>query len=539
MNNDKKEIDFIERIHHQAFENVVTRLGGFLNKQKLLSKDASKIVASEFKILKNNYFSGLQLSKKLAKKALNKERTNKRRLYYFNPVMKNYRNKIDLVFPLAAKAWVLDGIIIENQIAGLKKLVGMGDAEDYIIDVLGSASSLSLGAHNPWLIKADRLEDYLQIRDNVCSAYHPGLKQVFGLYELSSLYPGLKQSRVTVHSESSGTLVDCIAIESVVSFAEKHGRKNAKVVAIDGTWAGGYGSAREATGYNVDKQQKERAGKALWVDRCLPPPVKKNEEEFLGILKNKIRDHKMAGLYIEPDVVGDLGVITVDANLLEKVKKMLLEAKIPIIIDCVQQLGRSGGYWGENVETILKNYPYLVVTTAKSASNGLPFGYTIIPKEIADCAYPLSHISTNQMNGPLLRVSIVAEIIKNEKFQQWLQKKSKKIEEIASEYGFERGEQGLRGKFLNRGIYVDNNETVKLAQIALLIEDGILVGALPEAIRYQPMLCELSESNALIARVLFKRIRKVIKGEISQEVINIYNKMKQITTGLARNNISN
>jgi acetylornithine/succinyldiaminopimelate/putrescine aminotransferase len=178
--------------------------------------------------------------------------------------------------------------------------------------------------------------------------------------------------------------------------------------------------------------------------------------------------------------------------------------------------------------------PLLIVTTAKSAANGQPLALTLMPKEIAQAAYPLTQITTNQMNGPLLRALVAAEVLRNPQLQAWFLEKGKQIEEIAASYDIPLGEKGLRGKFLNRGVYVGNNGNVKLAQIALLVEDGVLVGALPEAIRYQPMLLEFSETNQLVAHIIFRRIKKVLEGDISKDVLHIYRKMENLSSGLAR-----
>ncbi len=405
-----------------------------------------------------------------------------------------------------------------------------------MIDVLNSAASLSLGAENPWLVKADHLEDLLGIRDNICAAYHPGVRQAFALESLAKLFPNKTVADVAVHTESSGTIVNSVAIESAVAFAERthNATKPMRLLAVDGTWAGGYGSAREATGFGVDQHQVKRAGKSTWADRCLPPPTSENRTKFLAVVKAELKKQTVAGVYLEPDVVGDLGLVTTDPQLLQQIKHLMSRHQLPIILDCVQQLGRSGSYWGENVDRIFADYPLLIVTTAKSASNGQPFGFTLMPKEVADAAAPLTQITTNQMNGPLLRSLVVAEILNNVEFQTWLKRKSHQIEEIADKYGFAIGSHGLRGKYLNRGVYLKDNELVKLAQIALLVEDGILVGATPNTIRYQPMLLEYSETNRLIAELIFRRVKLVLDGVVSSEVQSIFDRMRDAPTGLAR-----
>lgn len=539
INKNKEELKFLQSLGNQAVNSVVKEFFKFAKNEYHLSKESLRLIDNETRFLEKKFISGLTLTNNLAYLTLAGKNKHKKRIAYFNKTMNNYKKKVLEHYPPAANAWVLNGLVFNSQIAGLKKMSGHTYNTGYIIDVLNSASSLALGAENPWLIKIDRIEDHLGIKDNICTAYHPGIRQGFALKELAKLHPNKKMSgSFVVHSETSGTIVDSIAIESVVGYGEKKLKnKSCRVLAVDGTWAGGYGSAREGTGFGIDGQQKQRSGSNIWVDRCLPQPIKELSDKFLAILEEKLKFRQVAGLYIEPDIVGDLGIVEFDQNLLEKVALLMKKNRLPIIVDCVQQLGRSGGYWGENVESILGNYPLLVLTTAKSASNGQPLGFTLMPKEISDSAHPLSQITTNQMNGPLLRALVVAKILTDKKFQNWLKQKSKTIEKIASEFGFKPGNLGLRGKFLNRGIYMGNNEKVKLAQIALLIEDGILVGAVPQALRYQPMLLDLSDTNEKVARAIFSRVKKILDNEVSKEVRNTYEIMKQVATGLARKNV--
>jgi acetylornithine/succinyldiaminopimelate/putrescine aminotransferase len=538
-NKNRQEIKFLEEVGSQAVDQTLKQLKSYSRGELVLGKESSNLIEREFVHLKNNFLVSLLESSKIADMSLKGINFNERRVAYFNKKMSAYKKGVLDYYPPAANAWVLDGLVFSSQMAGLKKLAGFTNGDGHIIDVLNSASSVALGAENPWLTKMDRVENHLGIKDNICTAYHPGLRQGFALMELAKLYPNKKMlGNLTVHSESSGTVVDSIAIESVVSYAEKksnHGKMQ-RVLAIDGTWAGGYGSAREGTGFGIDGQQKKKSGKNIWVDRCLPPPVAEFADRFLKVLNERIGRNGVAGLYLEPDIVGDLGIVDVDPSLLRKVVAIMKKNKLPIIADCVQQLGRTGSYWGDNVETILKDYPLLVLTTAKSSSNGQPFGFTIMPKEIAHSAHALSQITTNQMNGPLLRVLAVSKILANKQFQKWLGEKSKVIERIASEYGFKAGYRGLRGKHLNRGVYVGDNELVKLAQIALLIEDGVLVGAVPQALRYQPMLMELSETNEKVAHIIFKRVKKIMNGEVSPIVRKAYDMMRRVSTGLARQN---
>ena len=494
------------------------------------------LIAQELTLMEQDFFAGLDRAYAIARDSFRNGRFSAARMRHFNPKMDAKLKQASEKWPQSADVWIIGGLMVQNQVAGLKTLYGLNQEEGTILDVLGSATSLSLGAQNPYLSIFDRVEDALGMRDNICSAYHPSARQAFFLEKIAALYPASEKIPLSIHSESSGAIVNSVSIECALAFIEKRGNGiDAKILAVDGTWAGGHGSAREATGFGVADFEQTRSGRPLYVDRCLPCPTKDKKQEFLSILRQKIKDGAAAGLYIEPDIIGDAGVAVVDPEVLKEALAILKQEALPVIADCVQQIGRTGpSYWGETTEAVLKDYPWLIITAAKSASNGQPFGFTIMPKEIADCAYPRSHLSTNQYNGPLLRAIGVSEFMTDSGFQAWLSAKSTKIEEMAEEYNIPLGHGGLRGKYMNRGVYVGSNDNVKLAQIALLVEDGILTGALPQSLRYQPMLMEYASTNSLVAQIIFRRVGEVMKGNISPEVETIYNSLQGEQSGLAR-----
>lgn len=532
------EEKLISEIFEENLNETIFQFSKYSEDNVILDNKAKHILDSEFALLKEKFIKSIVLSFNLSRKAFFSSRSNKFRFPKYNQLMKKYRDSINSMFPTAANLWILDGLVIEKQIGGIKKLFGVDGEEGLVIDVLGSATSLSLGAENPWLVKTDHIEDHLGIRDNLGAVYHPGIRQGFAFEQLLNYYPGRKLGNpLVVHAESSGAVVNTIAIESVAAYAEKYlsSKKPLPLIyAVDGSWAGGYGTAREGTGFGVDNIITKRTGKQLWVKRCLPPPTLKNKISFINIIREGLGKGELGGIYLEPDVIGDLGMIGTNQEVLIETVVILNKAGIPIILDCVQQLGRTGGYWGENAENIFTSSKLLVISAAKSASNGLPFGYVIMPKVVADTAYPLTQLTSNQMNGPLLRAVVIAKVLSCKKMQSWIKQKSEDVINIARQYGLSIGDKGLRGKYLNLGIYVGDNNNVKLVQLALLIEDGILTGALPNCIRYQPMLLEFSETNQLIAQIIFRRIQKVLKGDISPVVLDLYKYMEGKTSGLAR-----
>ena len=290
----------------------------------------------ELTLIEQEFFAGLDMSYVIAKDSFENLRCNKARIRYYNSEMDAKLNDLSKMWPNSAGAFVIGGLLFKEQIAGIKNLYGLDKNTGAIIDVLGSATSIALGAHNPYISIFDYVEEALKVRDNICTAYHPGVRQVFFLNKISKLYPGKTETALSIHSESSGAIVDSIAIESALAYIEKRvGGAKTRILAVDGTWAGSYGVSREATGFGVSDFGVKRTKKTLYIDRCLPSPTKENEKLFLGMLQDKIDEGVTAGLYIEPDIIGDSGIELVDSKVLSETLAILNKRQLPLIADCV------------------------------------------------------------------------------------------------------------------------------------------------------------------------------------------------------------
>ncbi|MEM4134716.1 MAG: aminotransferase class III-fold pyridoxal phosphate-dependent enzyme [candidate division WOR-3 bacterium] len=466
--------------------------------------------------LERLYFGALRLSQILSEQAIREGRINPRRSVWFNPEMQALINRAREVFTPQTLVWQLDGIGLLRQRGGLKEVYAAGGKgwksqfDGVFHDVLGSATSLNLGAEFPYASIVGTIASQMGIGDNFCLPYHPGLHQITGAEVLSSLYPN--PTEVYIFTESSGTAVNSAAIEAVCAYGESvFPGKLPKVLQIDGTWCGGLGTAKEGTGFGVASQAEKRGTR--WVDRCLPLPTAENRDWFLKIVEEKIARGEAAGIFLEP-IVGDAGIVPVDPQLIKELIKILKQGAnghpLPIIVDTVQQgTGRTGNFWGIEHLPELQNYPYLVLTTAKSSSNGQPFGFMIIPKQIAEKAYPLSMITTNSGNGGLLRAVVVAKFVTDPRIQEIIDKNAQIIDEVATQYGL-----NLRGLRMNRGIETGSRELMELIQWHLFIKYGILVGALPATVRFQPMLLESPSTIRNITEAVCRGISEIINGVV-------------------------
>lgn len=474
------------------------------------------LLEAQLAYLERLYFGALRLSQILSEQAIREGRINPRRSVWFNPEMQALINRAREVFTPQTLVWQLDGIGLLRQRGGLKEVYAAGGKgwksqfDGVFHDVLGSATSLNLGAEFPYASIVGTIASQMGIGDNFCLPYHPGLHQIIGAEVLSSLYPN--PTEVYIFTESSGTAVNSAAIEAVCAYGESvFPGKLPKVLQIDGTWCGGLGTAKEGTGFGVASQAEKRGTR--WVDRCLPLPTAENRDWFLKIVEEKIARGESVGVFLEP-IVGDAGIVPVDPQLIKELIKILKQGAnghpLPIIVDTVQQgTGRTGNFWGIEHLPELQNYPYLVLTTAKSSSNGQPFGFMIIPKQIAEKAYPLSMITTNSGNGGLLRAVVVAKFVTDPRIQEIIDKNAQIIDEVATQYGL-----NLRGLRMNRGIETGSRELMELIQWHLFIKYGILVGALPATVRFQPMLLESPSTIRNITEAVCRGISEIINGVV-------------------------
>jgi hypothetical protein len=129
----------------------------------------------------------------------------------------------------------------------------------------------------------------------------------------------------------------------------------------------------------------------------------------------------------------------------------------------------------------------------------------LIPKKVAEASYPLSMITTNSGNGGLLRAAFVAKFLEDPRVQSIIDQNAQVIDEVASLHGM-----NLRGLRMNRGIETGSKEVMEVIQWHLYIKYGILVGALPATVRFQPMLLEHPETIRNITKATCRGIKEVL-----------------------------
>src|SRR3989344_7012843 len=125
----KTELKFIEKIAEKSLCKVLSKFNQYTQNKLSLKNEEKKVLQAEFNLHERKFEESLLYAVKLSEITLKETRPSKKRVWYQNSAMKSLRKSLDGVFPHAARAWVLDGLIIKNQFAGIKYLVGLNNNE--------------------------------------------------------------------------------------------------------------------------------------------------------------------------------------------------------------------------------------------------------------------------------------------------------------------------------------------------------------------------------------------------------------------------
>ncbi len=195
-------------------------------------------------------------------------------------------------------------------------------------------------------------------------------------------------------------------------------------------------------------------------------------------IRGLAQDNKCAAIMLEI-IQGEGGVRTLSDELIETVKELSGEYKVPLIIDEVQTgNGRTG-----------KFYAYMhyglnpdIVTTAKGLGGGLPIGATLFSERFENALIPGSHGST--FGGNPVVCAAAASVIERID-ERLLSEIIKKEDFIRRELSAHQSVKSISGKGFMLGIEIDGD--VKEA-VSRCIENGLLVLTAKNKIRLLPPL---------------------------------------------------
>ncbi len=448
------------------------------------------------------YLAAAKQAYDISQRSLNGDYANKQRSPYFNEAVATVYQAIRQTYVDKGFISILGGVTIVNQIGSIKQMYISESESQPVLDVMGSATTLNLGAGFPLFAAIDTIDKLLGIDDNMALVYHASIHQQLCFDVLCDLYP-VKSVEPQIFSESSGTAVNSIAIEAASAYAEKLGlKKNSRILAFKGSWSGGFGTAKEASSFGATTQHEKKAG-LHWIDRCLEIPQSRSEElRVLAVVEQKVAAGLASGLIFEK-IIGDAGIIELSDSFVSELLKLFdnsPHSTLPVIVDEIQAgNGRSSdNYWSFSPESGLTTYERLIITNAKSSAGGKPYAFVLMPKAIAMAAYPLSMLTTHSGNGPVGRAATYAKFVTHPKIQAIKNESAAKIEdELTHSIG-----QKWRGRHLNIGIITDGSRELELLQHYLYIHNGILAGAFPATLRFQPNLIEYPDTLLNVVKTI-------------------------------------
>ena len=496
-----------------------------------LNQQQHAIIATIYDDAWVRYIAAAESARAITAQSLSGSYANPARSPYFNPDAKALYKKMREVYVDKGFISILGGITIVNQIGSLKSVYISDKESQPVVDVMGSATTLNVGAGFPLFAAIDAAENILGIGENVALVYHASLYQQWCFSFLRSLYPN-QSADPQVFSESSGTAVNSVSIEAANAYSESIGYDStSRLLAFQGTWSGGFGTAKEASGFGADKQIVKKTG-SRWVDRCLTIPRTPAEESvILEQIQQKITDGTACGVILE-HIIGDAGIITLSDDFLVQLTTICKNAPkgpLPIIVDEIQAgNGRSSSsYWSFADVPAFANYAHLIITNAKSAGGGKPYAYSLIPKSIAKAAYPLSMLTTHSGNGPIGRAVAYAKFITHPAIAT--------LKEQTAAGLTARLQQNIgdnwRGRHLNIGITTKTSAQLELLQEYLYIQYGIIAGSFPSTLRFQPNLIEYPETLYATLAIIAQAISD-INGEHSELLHSVKSKTQRSTGGL-------
>lgn len=496
-----------------------------------LSQQQRAIITSIYDDAWDRYIAAAESARSITAQSLGRSYANPARSPYFNTDAKALYKKMRGIYVDKGFISILGGITIINQVGSLKSVYINDKESQQVVDVMGSATTLNIGAGFPLFSAIDATENILGIGENVALVYHASLYQQWCFSFLRSLYPN-QSVDPQVFSESSGTAVNSVSIEAANAYSESIGYSStSRLLAFQGTWSGGFGTAKEASSFGADKQIIKKTG-SRWVDRCLTIPKTAAEESaILEQIQQKIADGTACGIILE-HIIGDAGIITLSDDFLTQLAaicKNTPKGPLPIIIDEIQAgNGRSSSsYWSFGDIPAFANYTHLIITNAKSAGGGKPYAYSLMPKSIAKAAYPLSMLTTHSGNGPIGRSVAYAKFITHPDI---VRIKERTAANIISRLQNSIG-NNWRGRHLNIGITTETSAQLELLQEYLYIQYGIIAGSFPSTLRFQPNLIEYPETLYTTLAIITQAIND-INGEPTELLQNITSKTQRSTGGL-------
>ena len=211
----------------------------------------------------------------------------------------------------------------------------------------------------------------------------------------------------------------------------------------------------------------------------------------------KAIDSTTCAILVEP-VQGEGGVAFPGWNFLKEIKELCVQNDLLLILDEVQcGMGRTGKFYAHQWAEILPD----ILCSSKAIANGLPFGATLISKNLDHVIVPGNHGTTFGGNPLISVVALeVCKIISDEKFLEHVRSVSSFMHEMLGRLkdSFPKYILEVRGSGLLCGLRLSLE--VKNSDVVIGLREKALLTtyALDNVLRFLPPLI-ISNENVLEA----------------------------------------
>lgn len=394
------------------------------------------------------------------------------------------------------------------------------------IDFLSDAAVQNVGHNNPRVVKA--------IKDQIEKLVHASYIYLFPIEPLL-LAEKLVEIAPIENAKVSFGLSGADANDGAIKFARAYTKRNMILSYMKSFYGSTYG-AMSLTG--LDFQVRALVGELSGVHyipypNCYRCPFGKDRNsckmECVEYIKEKfegeVYSEGVAALFAEA-IQGDSGMIVPPQDYFKKVKRILDEHGILLVVDEVQSgLGRTGKWFAIEHFDVKPD----IITIAKPLGGGLPISATIGRAEIMDSLPPLSHAFTLSGNPTAAKAALaVIEEIEEKDLLKRAEKlgeyTKKKLEELKKKHELVGDVRGL-GLMLGVELVKDREtkerafeETKKVVWRAF--ELGLIVTFLQgNVLRIQPPLTIEKDVLDEGLEILDQAIEDVEEGKVPDEVI--------------------
>ncbi|AMM54680.1 leucine/methionine racemase [Pyrococcus kukulkanii] len=394
------------------------------------------------------------------------------------------------------------------------------------IDFLSDAAVQNVGHNNPRVVKA--------IKEQVEKLIHATYIYSFPLEPLL-LAEKLVEIAPIDNAKVSFGLSGADANDGAIKFARAYTKRPTILSYMKSFYGSTYG-AMSLTG--LDFHVRAIVGELSGVHyipypNCYRCPFGKDPKsckmECVEYIKEKFEGEVyaegVAALFAEP-IQGDSGMVVPPKNYFKKVKKILDEHGILLVVDEVQSgMGRTGKWFAIEHFGVKPD----IITVAKPLGGGLPISATIGRAEVMDSLPPLSHAFTLSGNPTAARAALaVIEEIEEKDLLRRAKKlgeyAKKRLEKIKEEHGLIGDVRGL-GLMLGVELVKDRETKERAFEEAKKVvwrafELGLIVAFLQgNVLRIQPPLTIEEEVLEEGLNILERAISDVEEGKVPDDVV--------------------